>query len=580
MERSVINFIYIGIIATITFLICQSTYGVNQRQRIVIVTNHPSTKVGNSICITARLTPYNLRATQLWPYVNGRQWGAPEETNRIGQANFILPLPLSGWTTIRVSTSGPETTPFPVGHLPPRGANMSNNLTIYVHKRRFAPTHRKQHLIGIEYESWWRTWNLAEAIPLIGLYAPNNKMVIRQHALWFDQMGINYILIDWSFMLNSCPHNWNPKAIGVSKMITSTNALCQTYARMRQQGIPTPQITMLLGLNFHTMGTKALNQEMHCLYKHYVLAPKLQGIWLYYRGKPLILILNGAGPAALVGKPPISHREFTVRWMGAQLQNCPLLVKSGYWSWMDGSVHPVPVFNNGNCEALTITPAYFNTPSDWQRHGGWLGHKAMGRDNGVTYLREMVTALKYRPHFLNICQWNEFDSQTTGHSYSPGHHIYQDCYSPELSNDIEPTSLMDRGYRGHGGWGFYYLNLTRAFIHLYHQKHPTSTILAIGSPHRRQVVKTSRITVRWACVGKAPMSFTLWLDGKVVARRIPPSQRAYAINLRGVAPGRHTLTLRANGAVSRIEISYARESRWLAQPIPAVAHIAFILSGK
>ncbi len=556
-----------------------------------ITANRTSIGEGGTVMVAAQCIPSKLDISKhsarikLWPYLNGKQWGAAEKTDQRGQATFIIPMPDVGTARIQVAAQGPVRAVFPVGQPLARKAHVSNTVVVQVMARKFTvPAHRR-HLVGIEYEPWFtplmETWSTAEAIPLLGKYESTNTSVLRQQAIWFDKMGINYILIDWTGNIFG-KTKWNQRPQNQRQIIHATTILLKTYAGMRREGIPAPKVTLLLGLdNGPSTTTTALNEEMHWIDKHYIKNPRFVYLWLNYRKKPLIVIFNGGGPGFLAGKlaagePPINTHDFTVRWMASQLQythDTHGHAIAGYWSWMDGSIRPIPTYHRGQCEALTITPAFFAT-------GGWLVPSARDRDNGFTYIREFKTALRYRPHFLNICQWNEFAGQPTGSGYGPKHNSYGDDYNIPLSNDIEPVSLTACAYRGCGGWGFYYLNLTRAFIHLYHQKHPSSTILAIGAPQRRQVVKTPRITVRWACIGKAPSGFTFRLDGKVVARHIPQSRRAYTINLLGVAPGRHTLTLQANGTVSRFEISYARESKRLAQPIPAIAHIAFTLSGK
>ncbi len=469
---------------------------------------------------------------------------------------------------------------FPVGEPLPVKVLISNIVPVRVTARKFSVPAPRRHLVGIDYEPWFTplnvTWSTAEAIPLLGKYPSINPLVIRQHALWLDKMGINYILIDWSNNLWGKNH-WSQRAPNVRELIHATTVLMKTYANMRRQGIVTPQVTLLLGLinGPAPASTTALNEEMAWIYRNYVQNPRMAGLWLHYRHKPLIVLFNGMGPAFLAGKlaggePPINQRQFTVRWMGSQLQESPALVHAGYWSWMDGSIRPIPTYNHGQCESLTITPAFFGK-------GGWLFPEARARDNGFTYLREFNAAIQYRPHFLTICQWNEFAGQPIGAGYGPKHNIYVDCYNVHLNNDIEPTSLTDCAYRGCGGWGFYYLNLTRACVHLYHQKHPSTSVMAIGLPHRGQKIKPRRITMRWVCVGKAPKSFSLRLDGKIIARHISPLRRAYTVDLRGVAPGRHTLELRAVGCRSRFRISYTREAHRLHRAIAARAHVDFVV---
>ncbi len=464
---------------------------------------------------------------------------------------------------------------LPVGKPPPTHVLTSNTAAVHVRARKFPAPPRHRHLVGMSYETDLTplgvTWYKAEAISLIGRYGSMNPQVIRQHALWLDKMGINYIVIDWvDNLFFPGGTQWRRRPLRTRQEINATTLLLKTYAQMRRQGISTPQVTLDLGLNNGppVTTTTQINKEMDWVYRKYIQNPRFAGLWLHYRHKPLILIYGG-GPS-FSGEPPINRRYFTVRWQIAQLEYEHSLVRAGYWSWMDGVIHPIATYHDGQCEALTITPAFFSA-------GGWLAPTARARDNGYTYLREFNTALRYRPHFLTICQWNEFDGPGIGEGWGPRHDNYTDCYNIPLSNDIEPTSLTTRDYHGTGGWGFYYLNLTRAFIHLYHQKHPRTTLLAIGAPHRGQRVKPRRITVRWACVGKAPTGFTLRLDAKIIARHIPPSRRAYTVDLRGVAPGRHTLTLQAPGCRSRFRLSYTHEARRRPHLIAARARIDFMV---
>ncbi len=471
---------------------------------------------------------------------------------------------------------------FPVGQPPPAQVVISNTVSIRVVAPKFTVPPRRRHLVGMIYEPWFTpenaTWIRPEAIPLVGKYPSANPMVIRQHALWFDKMGINYVLIDWTCNVFGEIH-WHQNPVPYAKLVNATTLIFKTYAKMRRQGIPTPQITLLVGLKnggpTQETTTTALNGEMDWVYRKYVQNPHFTGLWLNYRHKPLILVMNGGGPAFLAnklasGEPPIHRRQFTVRYMGSQLQGFPAMVRAGYWSWMDGSIAPIPTFNRGQCEALTITPAFF-------AFGGWLAPTARARDNGFTYVREFKTALRYRPHFLTICQWNEFAGQPIDQGFGPKHNIYVDSYDASLSNDIEPTSLTARGYRGHRGWGYYYLNLTRACIELYHQKKLKTTLVAIGSPARNGLVKGGRFRVRWACIGRPPRSFTLLCDGKRIAGGIKNSVRAFSMKLSGLKPGRHVLTLLANGAMSLFNLSYRRESRRLSRPIPTAAKVTFFL---
>lgn len=56
-----------------------------------------------------------------------------------------------------------------------------------------------------------------------------------------------------------------------------------------------------------------------------------------------------------------------------------------------------------------------------------------------------------------------------------------DSYSVEYSDDYEPVSLTAPGFRGdNGGWGFYYLNLTRALVEIYNGQADDVTVMAVA----------------------------------------------------------------------------------------------------
>ncbi|HZT42531.1 MAG TPA: hypothetical protein VFA07_10075 [Chthonomonadaceae bacterium] len=532
--------------------------------------------MGRSVIVTATVTGNNdvpVSGVQLWPYLNGKQWGASETTDRTGRAIFFLPLPYPGTARIEAiigpSGSGQKET-FPVGSPQPKDGIRSNEVQVRVKSRTIRRVIRDpEHLVGVEWEPWFTPlnahWDTAEAIPVLGRYNSFNADVIRQHALWMTEAGIDFLLVDWSNNLWGKQH-WSERAPGVDELIRATTLLLDTYAQMRGEGIPVPQITLLLGLdNGPQTTTTALNEEMQWIYEHYVTNPRYRDLWVWYEGKPLIVPFNGGGPNVLKGQPPLDESKFTVRWMASQLQ-ADHFDRDGYWSWMDGSLQPITTYSGGMPEALTITPAFFGD-------GGWTYPQALGRRGGATYLQQWETASTQRPHFLLINQWNEFAGQPNGGGYGPKKDQYVDCYSADLSNDIEPTSPTACAYRGCGGWGFTYLNLTRALIALYHQPSPGSTLLTVSEPQPSATVSGPTLSVRWTVAGKPVRSFSLKVDGRTVARSV--TGNAAILDMSRFASGRHILTVLAEGARSRFPLSPIREDDDLPTLQPVSAQVAF-----
>ncbi len=497
----------------------------------------------------------------------------PNKVSGAGQqARVLAPVGQGVWGKTLQNWPGLSSqSTFPVGSPLPKQGVHSNVLRIQVYHRPIHTLWDPEHLVGIEWEPWFTPlntrWDTAEAMPLLGYYDSFNPEVIRQHCLWMVEAGINFLLVDWTNNLWGKQH-WAERSPYVDDLIRATTRMLDTYAQMKQEGIPVPQVVFILGLdNGPTTTTTAVNEEMQWIYENYVSNPRYQGLWLYYLGKPLILVFNGGGPGIRKNQPPVEDRYFTVRWMASQLQ-INRLDREGYWSWMDGTLHPIPTFYQGQAEALTVTPAFFG-------EGGWTYPQARGRRGGTTYIEEFKTALQYRPRFLIINQWNEFAGQYEGMGYGPQRDQYVDCYNAELSNDIEPTSLTACAYRGCGGWGFYYLNLTRALIHLYHQKAPETTLMAISNPRRGEILTGPTLKVEWAVIGKPPKGFTLMLDGHVILQHFQGT--SYVLELGNIRPGRHILKIIAEGAVTQFPLSLTEEDTPLPKPVPLAAQVPFFV---
>lgn len=488
------------------------------------------------------------------------------------------PIALAGEGVWKSSIQGwPGLTPssdFPVGQPMPQGALRSNPVTVRVLPRKIVHRTDPRHLLGMEWEPWFTPlnvrWDTAEAVPILGDYSSYDRRVIRQHALWMAEAGIDFLLVDWSNNLWGKQH-WSERGPYVDELIRGTTAMLDEYARMKKQHIPVPKVTLLLGLdNGPQTTTTALNEEMQWIYDHYVKNPKYRGLWLYYEGKPLIVPFNGGGPAVRSGQPPVDTSLFTVRWMASQLQ-INHLDQQGYWSWMDGTIHPIPTYHDGSPEALTVTVAYFGD-------GGWTYPQARGRLGGSTYVEEFRTALATQPRFLLICQWNEFAGQPKGQGYGPKHDQYVDCYTPELSNDIEPTVLGLPAYRGNGGWGYTYLNLTRALVDLYHEAAPANTVLAVASPSPMQRVEGPSMDVEFTSVGPPSVRFKILIDGRIVAASLPGGWVKQAVNVQHLTPGKHLLVVETAAPATRWPISSSREDDPLPSPVPARVRVPFVIA--
>jgi hypothetical protein len=241
------------------------------------------------------------------------------------------------------------------------------------------------------------------------------------------------------------------------------------------------------------------------------------------------------------------------------------------WSWMDGPIRQIVTYRDGKPEETVVTPSSFPIP------GGWLHPTAVGRDHGAPYIESWKVAFEHRPKFIQIHQWNEFTGQKEGEGFGPNHDVYGDEYNLEFSDDIEPTRMDACAYRGCGGWGYYYVNLTKALISLYRKITPDITVMALSAPFQKQTVKETRLPVRWEVLGKTPASYTLQVDGKTMASNVQGN--TYTLDLSSLRNGEHAVTLVANGAHTYFDLSPERMTQRSSRPLPVASTIRFTYGG-
>ena len=372
-----------------------------------------------------------IRATD-----NGKPWCASETTLASGVAHLLLPLPEVGNNAIAIRC----------------GKVVSTPVTVLVKRRKFKIITDPKHLIGMEYETWfgpgYAQWGHEEAEPVLGHYSSLDARVLRQQTLWFNQMGINFVELDWT---NNLTKPFPDSA--ARECIASNNVLFRLYANMRQH----PKIVFLMGpehnswLNHATPYTGPwFKKQLNYVYAHYINSRKYRGIYLHYLHKPLLLLyLNGPRFA----RPPTIHdARFTIRYVGAWLEFTKEQ-RYGVWSWYDQKA--TPTFHHGKAEALTVASGYPGVNPPGKGLNNWLSPDAGGKNYGATYRTQWRVAEKYRPRFLFLCQWNEFEPP--------------DQYNVNLSNDMEPTLMTELGSHRPSGWGFFYNDLSRMEIRRYHR---------------------------------------------------------------------------------------------------------------
>ncbi len=449
-------------------------------------------------------------------------------------------------------------------------------------------------LIGLQYEPYFTKSNVGwdiqpgmgipglnkgtqEAIPILGKYSSYDVNLITKHEEWFEYLGIDWLLIDWTNFLWMKPA-WEQHQGPTHEIEETTELLFKTYSQLEKEGKHPPKLVIMLGFQNGPLVPNALqrfNGIVAWTKKELLDNPEYKNDWLYYQGKPLLTALYTASlPCDELAKNTkgVIAPEWTVRWMGSQLQNSRV-DKCGYWSWMDGTIRQVVTYSGHVPEETVVTPACFPFPftPDVVGKGGWLDPMATGRDHGAPYLESWDVAFEARPKFIQIHQWNEFAGQAKGTGGGPQHNIYGDEYNAELSDDIEPTELNGCGYRGCGGWGYYYMNLTKALISLYRNETPDITVMALSAPFQPATVRDEKLSLTWKTLGKQPSSYTLELDGKTAADKI--AGQSYTLDLSTTPSGKHHVKLVANGVHTYFDLDPEKLTEKSGTPLPVTSTI-------
>jgi hypothetical protein len=119
------------------------------------------------------------------------------------------------------------------------------------------------------------------------------------------------------------------------------------------------------------------------------------------------------------------------------------------------------------------------------------------------------------------------------------------------------------------------MNLTKAILSLYQEVTPDITVLALSAPFQ-PVIKEKDLPLDWETLGRHPKSYTLELDGRVVADKLLGN--SYTLSLAAIPPGKHRITLIARGVHTYFDLSPAKLTTRSSQPLPVTSEIEFTYS--
>jgi hypothetical protein len=584
---------------------CLACNGKLSKESITIKTDRDSIEMGRSIMVTAHI---NIKAgvspkdILLLPYVDQRRWGSQEHPDSNGNAAFLLPLPNPGNHEIQVIAVRAEPDNWMgtsskqllfTGGIMPVTDSISNICKVSVKRRSMPAAVQNGHLFCVQWESWFipgpGLFSSAEAVPVVGIYDSYNEDVIRQHVLWFMDLGVHFIMPDWSNHIWTKKH-WNEIDGGARSIVHATTVFLEVLAKMRDEGINVPKVALMPGISNGPPATMvALNEEMEWIYQNYVLNPRFKGLFQEFEGKPLMIILDTGALGSKKGtaksafrvpffkqtlgmreteldsfrraQGPVDDSHFTIRWMSSQNQ-VTRHHELGFWSWMDGSLEPMVTYKDGKAEAITVTNAFFEPL-------GWTAPNTWGKRGGTTYIESFKYALKSKPQVIFLHQFNEFAGQTEGHGLGENHDIYLDEHSMEFSDDFEPVSMTAAGSRDKtGGWGFYYLNMTKALMDLFNEKDMNSTIMAANiSEKTNQSVKIS-----WSVIGKAPDNYTVSIGDKVLFKDL--AGMSCEIPVKELSKGMNAVSIKANGVTTRYRLSKTEMDQVSETPLPVEVRLS------
>lgn len=256
--------------------------------------------------------------------------------------------------------------------------------------------------------------------PHLGYYLADDEAVLRRHALWLVDAGVDAIALD---VTNGLPYTANHQR------------LLDVYAAMRAAGQPTPQVTFLAHAGARGV-TDALWRDLYGPGRH-------ADLWFRWRGKPLLLApTDGVDPA---------HRDFfTLRRSWAWSASEWFGDGKDAWPWLDhfpqrAGWHERP----DRPEALAVAVAQHPTTNIGRSfHAGQQPPPAEQKPElGLCFAEQWQRALAVRPELVFVTGWNEWlamrflaDGKTTmlGRPLAKGESYFVDLFSQEYSRDIEP----------------------------------------------------------------------------------------------------------------------------------------------
>lgn len=247
------------------------------------------------------------------------------------------------------------------------------------------------------------------AKPAQGYYTSSNTDVIRTHMTQLYTAGVDFIIID----LTNATDGYIGASAWMEYIQKPMDAICDTIMEMRAEGLGTPYVVFWVGDS-----NGPLYQE---LYNKYHAVEKWKDCFVYWDGKPFMMTTHTT-PAAF----PLKDL-FTVRSMwglGGVKYN------EGQWSFLsENNYKKYTTAADGSIEQVSVAVAAQQT---------YMSNldTAHGRDGGMFWYAQWLTAFEYKPKIVTLTWWNEWTAQRLRDPN--GNYVFTDNYNAAYSRDIEP----------------------------------------------------------------------------------------------------------------------------------------------
>lgn len=268
------------------------------------------------------------------------------------------------------------------------------------------------------------------AEPLLGYYANDDPWVLRRHAQWLADAGVDALILD---------------ATNAQTYRDIYLALCATFEQVRREGGRTPQIAFMVNTAAGDTADK-LFRELYAPGQH-------RELWFHWQGRPLLL----CDPAEA---RPAWRDFFTLR-----RAHWPFTLTNTPYAWHWEATFPQPygftedpaqpeqvnvsVAQNLRREDGRVTNMSDGNARGRSFHDGRQDAAPGAVNRGHNFQEQWRRVFELNPPFVLVTGWNEWIAGRWGRPGGPP--VFVDQLDQEFSRDIEPM----RG--GHGD--NYYLQL-------------------------------------------------------------------------------------------------------------------------